>query len=324
MTSSYIPWVELYRPRTLTDIIGQPNIINNLKAYSQSGNMPHLIFAGPAGTGKTSAALALAHDMYGDDYKHNILELNASDERGIDVVRGKIKDFARSAPITDVPFKLIFLDESDALTSEAQQALRRTMELYSSNCRFILSCNWSSKLIEPIQSRCAVFRFKPLTNNEVAQMVEKVSKAEGLTIDKFATDALIEVSEGDMRKVINVLQSISMISKKITEDSVYKTASAAKPKEISRMMETALSGDFRTARDLLVNLMLDGGLSGEDIILQMHKDIIGKDSHPKLSDQARVRIVDKIGEYNFRMVEGANERIQLEALLAYLAMVGKE
>lgn len=321
---SYEPWVERYRPKRLDDIIGQSDIIRNLKAYAESRNMPHLIFAGPAGTGKTSAALALARSMYGEDFKHNILELNASDERGIDVVRGKIKDFARSVPITDVPFKLIFLDESDALTSEAQQALRRTMEMYSGNCRFILSANWSSKLIEPIQSRCAVFRFKPLTDDEMARMIDRIAKAEGLAIEKAAIEALIEISEGDMRKVINILQSISMVSKKITEETVYKTASAAKPKEIGRMVETALSGDFKTARDMLINLMLDGGLSGEDIILQIHKDVIGKDSHPSLSDEKRVRVVDRIGEYNFRMVEGANERIQLEALLAFLAMVGKE
>jgi replication factor C small subunit len=320
---SYEPWVEKYRPKTLDDIIGQTEIVDNLKAYVQSKNMPHLLFAGPPGVGKTTAFFALAHSLYGDDYKHNILDLNASDERGIEVVRGKIKDFARSAPISDVPFKLIFLDESDALTPEAQQALRRTMEMYSGNCRFILSCNWSSKIVEPIQSRCAVFRFKPLTNEEIAQMVERIAKAEGLEIEKAATDALIDVSGGDMRKVINILQSISMMNKKITEESVYKTASAAKPKEINLIIETALNGDFKTARQMLINLMTEGGLSGEDIILQIHKNII-EHNHPNLNDEKRVQIVDRIGEYNFRMVEGANERIQLEALLAYLAMVGKE
>jgi len=319
--SKFTPWVELYRPKTIKDIIGQPEVAIRLAEYAKTFNMPHMLFAGPAGTGKTSAVIALAHDIYGEDYKHNILELNASDERGIDTVRGKIKDFARAAPITGAPFKIIFLDEADALTPEAQQALRRTMEMYSSSTRFILSCNWSGKIIEPIQSRCALFRFKPLTKEEVKTALDRIVKAEGLTVESKAYDALIETSEGDMRKAINTLQSSSLTSKKITEDTVYKIVAMAKPIEVSKMVDSAFAGKFMDARKILDELLIDHGISGQDILFAVHKDIIARD---KLSMRDKVRLVDRIGEYDFRMVEGASERIQLEALLAYLAISGKD
>lgn len=313
----YMPWVELYRPKTLSQIVGQKEIISRLQGYAKTGNMPHLLFAGPAGTGKTTAALALARDIYGDEYHSNLLELNASDERGIDVVRGKIKDFARSVPLSNVPFKLIFLDESDALTPEAQQALRRTMELYSSRTRFILSCNWSSKIIEPIQSRCALFRFRPLSKEEVSQMLEHIAKEEKLKINNGGIDSLIEVSEGDMRKAVNILQSVSLLTKDVSAESVYKVAAAAKPKEIAQMIDAALGGDFIKARSLLDKLMLEHGMDGEDVLMQVHRDIIARE----MDDKQKLRLIDKIGEYNFRMIEGANERIQLEAMLAYMAVM---
>lgn len=317
--SGYIPWVEFYRPKSLDTVIGQKETISRLKSYVKAKNMPNLLLAGPAGTGKTTCVLALARDLYGEDYKYNLLELNASDERGIDVVRGKIKDFARSAPISDVPYKLIFLDESDALTQEAQQALRRTMELYSKNVRFCLSCNWSSKIIEPIQSRCALFRFKPLSTDDVRNMLKHVAKEESLSLGDDAVEALIEISEGDMRKAINLLQAISFTTKNITEKEVYGVVSAANPAEIKKMIDTAMGGNFKEARSLLNKLMIDHGLSGEDLIIQIHKNVVNRE----MDDRQKVQLIDRIGEYNFRMVEGANERIQLEALLAYMAVLKK-
>ena len=168
-------WIEKYRPKTLDDVAGQQAIIERLKAYAKTKNVPHLIFAGPAGTGKTTSALALAREVFGEEtWKQNFHELNASDERGIGIVRGKIKDFARTAPIGNTAFKIIFLDEADSLTPEAQAALRRTIEKYSHICRFILSVNYSSKIIEPIQSRCTVFRFGPIKPEAIKKYIRKI------------------------------------------------------------------------------------------------------------------------------------------------------
>ena len=181
------------------------------------------MFAGPAGTGKTTSALALAKEIFGDNWRNNFVELNASDERGIDVVRGKIKEFARTAPIGGASFKIIFLDEADALTGDAQAALRRTMEKYSAICRFILSCNYSSKIIEPIQSRCAVFRFRPLKEKDIKQYLTRIAKAEKIDLTDDAADALVHVASGDMRKAVNSLQVAASLGDKVTIDVVYQT-----------------------------------------------------------------------------------------------------
>jgi replication factor C small subunit len=317
MSLELLPWTEKYRPSKLSEIFGQKEIVSSLKLYVKEKNMPNLLFAGPPGIGKTTAMLALAHDLYGDNYQGSVLELNASDERGIDVVRGKIKDFARTVAIAEVPFKLIFLDESDSLTSDAQHALRRTMELYVNATRFILSANYSSKIIEPLQSRCCVFRFRPLEEKEVAEMIERVAKEEGLKVDEKAMHALMYVSDGDMRKAINSLQGAALHAKHITEEAVFKNASRAQPKEIKEMMELALKGKFIDARKLLHTLTITYGLSGEDVMLQMYREI----DNLQISEQAKVALVDKIGEYNFRLVQGANETLQLEALLAQFLVV---
>ena len=311
-------WTEKYRPKTLEEVVGQKHVTDRLKAYVTSHNMPHLLLTGPAGTGKTTCSLALAKTMFGDEWRGNFIELNASDERGIDVVRGKIKEFARTAPLGGADFKIIFMDEADALTSDAQAALRRTMEKYSNICRFILSCNYSSKIIDPIQSRCAVFRFKPLTADDIKEFLGMIVEKENVDITDEAMTGLVHVARGDMRRAVNSLQVAASLGKKIDLDLIYQTTGMANPEAVKEMLETALSGNFIRARDMLDDTMITFGLSGQDIIRQIHSAIF----ELSITDAEKVRLMDKTGEIEFRIVEGSNERIQLEALLAYLVMVG--
>ena len=290
-------WTEKYRPKKFEDMVGQEEIIKRVRSLVNSLNIPHLLFAGPAGTGKSTLALIVVKQLFSESWRENYLELNASDERGIDVVRQKVKDFARTKAIGDVPFKVIFLDEADALTREAQQALRRTMENYTSTCRFVMSCNYSSKIIDPIQSRAVVFRF---------QLLEK-------------KDALYEASEGDCRRVINLLQATASISPNITPDLVNTIVSKAKPSDIKVVLDYALTGDFANSREKLLDIMLKESISGQDIIKAIQKEIWNLN----IDNTLKVKLTEKTGEIEFRLIEGSDEFIQLEALLASFILAGQ-
>ncbi len=312
-------WTEKYRPGRLDDIIGQSAIVDRLKAFVKEKSFPSMIFSGPAGIGKTTSAVAMANELYGDSIRQAFLELNASDQRGIDVIRTRVKDFAKTLPLSTGMIKIIFLDEADALTSEAQHALRRTMEKYSSTTRFILSANYASKIIEPIQSRCVVLRFRPLKEEEMRIYIERIVKGENISIDEKGIEALIYVSEGDLRKITNTLHGAAILNSKITDKSIYDIASKARPNEVVAMLRYALDGNFSRARDELNVLLLSYGMSGEDVLVQCHKEALSLD----VDDKLKLKLISNIGDYNFRIVEGANERIQLEAMLAKLALIDK-
>jgi replication factor C small subunit len=318
LNNSY-PWTEKYRPQKLSEIIGQKHIVPKLEKYVENRGLPNLLFAGPPGVGKTCCAVALAKELFKNAFSQDFLELNASDERGIGVVRGAIKDFARTIPLS-ADFKIIFLDEADALTNEAQQALRRTMEKYTNTVRFILNANYSSKLIGPIQSRCSLFKFKPLQNKEIEERINFIVENEKLNIDKEAIKAINEVCEGDMRTAVNLLQAASSTSSEIKKEDIYVVSNAAQPQDIDNLINCCLDSDFLKARDSLFTLLFDHGLSGEDIISQIYKRIMNY-SEDKISLKNKLKIIDKIAEINFRLVEGANDRIQLEALLAQLIYI---
>ncbi len=312
-------WIEKYRPSDFSEISGHTEIVKRVKAFVEQKNLPHLLFTGPAGVGKTSLALIIGKNIFKDLFRQNFLELNASDERGIDVIRIKVKDFARTRAIGDVPFKIIYLDECDALTKEAQQALRRTMENYTQNCRFILSANYSSKIIDPIQSRCVVFRFSQLEKKNIFKIVELIASREKLEVDEDAKSALFDVSEGDCRRLENIMQSSAANTNHITEESVRLMASLAKPKEIKGVLELALNNRFIESRDKLLDLMLKYGLAGVDIIKQIQKEILELD----IDNKSKMCLIEKCGEIEFRLTEGSDEFIQLEALLSQFSLVGK-
>jgi len=313
-------WAEKYRPKTLGGMANQKEIVERLKSFVKSRNVPHCIFAGPPGTGKTTAALCLARDLYGETYREHFMELNASDERGINVVRETVKTFARVRSIGELPFKIMILDESDNMTSDAQQALRRTMERYTETCRFILCANYSGKIIEPIQSRCAPFRFAFLPREEHDAYLKHIAENEKVKILKDGLDAIFEVCGGDLRRAINTLQAAASLNKPVDAKVVYSIAGRAHPTDVQKMIEVAMKGNFMEARKQLREMIQKYGVAGSDIIRQVHSEIF----KAEIPEPWKIRLADIVGEIDYRLVEGADEEVQLSALLARLVEAGQE
>ena len=242
------------------------------------------------------------------------MELNASDARGIDTVRTNIKHFCRLKPV-GTPFRIIFLDEVDNMTKDAQHALRREMEMYTKTASFILSCNYSSKIIDPIQSRCAIFRFAPVKGHQIIKRLEYIANEENLDFETSAIETIVYFAEGDVRKAINILQSSASIDEKITEESIYDVISKARPKDVRKMLTASLNGDFMGARDTLREIMVLQGTSGEDMVNQIYQDVSRMAMEDSIDKDNYIYLIESIAESDFRIREGANPRIQLEALL---------
>ena len=315
-------WAEKYRPQTLDEIVNQRDIVNRLKTFVTEKNVPHLLLVGPAGVGKTTSILALAQDLYGSGYRNYVLELNASDERGINVIRDKVKNYARTAAIASpVSFKIIIMDEADHLTGDAQHALRRTMEVYTKTARFCLIGNYSENIIDPIQSRCSIFRYGSLDEEDIRDRLTLIAEKENLQLVDEGLDALFQASGGDLRKAINMLQAASANREIVDDISVYSLLGSIRPDRVQTMIQLALDGKFLESREALRDILINQGLAPEDIIRITYREVM---RHKSLTEQTKVRLSDIIGEVDYRLTQGSRPEIQLSTLLGHISLVGDE
>lgn len=317
---SLVPWVEKYRPQRLEDVVGNEPTIKRLKVLAQNGNIPNIIISGPPGCGKTTSVWAMANEILGKHIKEAVIELNASDERGIDVVRNKIKNFAQQrVTLPEKMHKIIILDEADSMTEGAQQALRRTMELYSSTTRFVLACNNSEKIIEPIQSRCALLRYKRLTDAEMLVRLMYVCEKEEVRYDDKGMQALLFTAEGDMRQALNNLQCTVNGYEFVSSENVFKVCDAPHPQLIIDMITSCTKGEMPEACKVIHDLYR-AGYSPDDIISTLFR-IVKNIEIPALSEGKRMEFIREIGLCHIRIVEGLSTLVQLSGLVAKLCQI---
>lgn len=306
-------WVEKYRPETLDDIVGHEAVVTRLEHYVGNAEMPHLLLSGRQGIGKTACVTALAREMYGDNWRNNMMGLNASSDRGIDTIREKVKDRARQGPAGDHDYQLIFMDEADSLTNEAQAAFRRTMEDYSDVTRFILSCNWASQIIDPIQSRCATFRMSPLSENEIREVILNVVESEDINVEEEALENLVIASRGDARNAIMTLQQCALDGA-VTAEDVEVVVGVVDDALIQEIAEQAMSGDLDGAMKRLDQEVLKQGVGKQaltDSFLRVVKNL-------DIPQYARSKMATKIADCDWRVGQGANPNVQFHSLIADL------
>ncbi|KAI9893511.1 MAG: replication factor C subunit 4 [Vezdaea aestivalis] len=313
-----LPWVEKYRPTVLDDIVGNVETIERLKIIAKDGNCPHLILSGTPGIGKTTTVLCLARQMLGNSYKEAVLELNASDERGIDVVRNRIKGFAqKKVTLPEGMHKFVILDEADSMTAGAQQALRRTMEIYSSTTRFAFACNQSNKIIEPLQSRCAILRYARLTDGQVVKRIKQICEAEKVEMSDDGLAALVFTAEGDMRQAINNLQSTHAGFGLVSGDNVFRVVDSPHPVKVQAMIKACFECKIDVALEDLGELW-ELGYSSHDIISTMFKVTKTIDT---LSEHSKLEFIKEIGFTHMRILEGVQTLLQLSGCIAKLCKI---
>ena len=314
------PWIEKYRPECLNDVVGNNEIVSQLRIIAKEGNLPNMILVGPPGTGKTTSIMALAHELLGDNFKKATLELNASDDRGIDVVREKIKSFATlKIPLPPGKHKIVILDEADSMTESAQQAMRIIISDYSSTTRFALACNDSTKIIEPIQSRCSMLRFAKLKPDEIKARLHKIISIENIPFEPKGVDALIETSEGDMRYALNNLQSTFVGFGKVTHDNVYKIVDIPKPEMLLNIINCLQNGNMQQALDN-VDLLIDDGYTALDIV-----NVIGKiiQEIKGIEDKTRFEMLKEVSKVKMRILDGIDSQVQIYGFLAEIYDLSK-
>ena len=318
MTISDIMWVEKYRPKKISEVVNQKDIKGSLQALLKNQQeMPHLLFSGSAGVGKTTMAICISQEILGDRWKDYTLELNASDERGIGMVRERVKKFSRFAGLdTEIPFKIIILDEADEMTSDAQTALRRIIEDTAKFCRFILIANNISKIINPIQSRCAVFKFSQIDEKEITAQLKVVLKKENGNADEKGLKEIAEYAEGDLRHAINLLQTAASMGD-ITQDSVKAAAGLTKINDVEEVLKLAVSGNIQDSRNKMIELVKVYGMSESDFLKYINQALFSA-KFDNLEELSQI-----IAKYDYRILVGSNPEIQLSAMLAELGKFSK-
>ena len=318
MSLSNVMWVEKYRPKKISEIVNQKEIMGSLGALLKNqSEMPHLLFSGSAGVGKTSTAICISRDILGKYWQDYSLELNASDERGIGMVRDKVKKFSRFAGLdTEIPFKIIILDEADEMTSDAQTALRRIIEDTAKYCRFILIANNLSKIIEPIQSRCVVFKFTRISNKEISSQLKFIAQKEKIKADEKGLETISDYADGDIRHAINILQAAASTGS-IDVSSVKSVVGLTKTKDVQDVLKLALAGKISDAREKMIELIKVYGMSESDFLKYINQAVFASKTNNIEG------ILEIIAKYDYRILVGANPEIQLSALLAELTKFGK-